>query len=301
MYLDFDDHPDIPRVPSVISRREAVLLSLVAHLLVIILILLFPKFSPFASRAVVPIARPDQVVRFVQMTPLDDRTAPPKRPAEQSDKDRSSQTREVAPKPENAAPVSHGTNPEKIESTPAERMAGAESPTMAPPSPSPAPSTSVPSSVLSKVALDPVLLSSAPSPGGKLGDSLRNLQRYLRDQNFDNENGGQTQRNADIQFDSKGVDFGPWILRFKAQVERNWFVPESAMLQKGHVVIQFYVLRNGTIVDLHVVEPSGVVAFNSSALTALKLSNPTMTLPAEYPADRVLFTVTFHYNEGIRD
>ena len=28
-----------------------------------------------------------------------------------------------------------------------------------------------------------------------------------------------------IQFDTKGVEFGPWIRRFVAQVKRNWFVP----------------------------------------------------------------------------
>jgi hypothetical protein len=30
---------------------------------------------------------------------------------------------------------------------------------------------------------------------------------------------------------------------------------------------------------------------------ALVTSNPTYPLPAEYPADRAFFTVTFYYNE----
>jgi hypothetical protein len=49
---------------------------------------------------------------------------------------------------------------------------------------------------------------------------------------------------------------------------------------------------------LQVVAPSSVEAFTTAAFNALRLSNPTLPLPAEYPADRAFFTVTFHYNEG---
>ncbi len=95
-----------------------------------------------------------------------------------------------------------------------------------------------------------------------------------------------------------GVDFGPWLRRFKNQVERNWLVPEAAMSYKGRVVLQFYVLRNGTITGLRVVQPAGIPALTTAAINALKMSNPTTVLPPEYPADRVYFTVTFHYNEN---
>jgi TonB family protein len=82
------------------------------------------------------------------------------------------------------------------------------------------------------------------------------------------------------------------------QVKSNWNVPES--FQKGHVVIQFNVLRNGTLTDIRVIEASDVPGFNSAALNALRLTSPTLDLPKEYPLDKVLFTVTFHYNEGVK-
>jgi TonB family protein len=137
-------------------------------------------------------------------------------------------------------------------------------------------------------------------PPGSLGDAFQNLEQYLTDENYENSRGGQTEQSADIQFDSKGIDFGPWLRRFKNQVERNWIVPPAAMSLKGRVVIQFYVLGNGTIVGLQVLSPGPVPALTSSALNALKLSNPTAALPREFPDDRVLFTVTFHYNEFFR-
>ena len=134
---------------------------------------------------------------------------------------------------------------------------------------------------------------------GNLGQSLRNLQQYVRDQGYDNQRGGDADQSADIQFDSMGVDFGPWLRRFKAQVEKNWLIPQAAMSLRGRVVIQFYVLRNGTITDIKVVQESGIPSFNTSAFNSLKLSNPTQPLPPEYPDDRAFFTVTFHYNEPV--
>ena len=101
-----------------------------------------------------------------------------------------------------------------------------------------------------------------------------------------------------IQFDTKGVEFGPWVRRFIAQVKRNWFVPYAAMSLRGRVVITFNVHRNGALTDVTVVQPSPVESFNLAARNALLSSNPTAALPPEYPDDKAFFTVTFYYNES---
>jgi TonB family protein len=132
---------------------------------------------------------------------------------------------------------------------------------------------------------------------GALGEALRNLQRYVQRESFDNPQGGATQPGATIQFDTKGVEFGPWIRRFVAQVKRNWFIPYAAMSMRGHVVLQFNIHKDGRITDVAVVGPSNIEAFNNAAMNAIITSNPTEPLPPEYPADRAFFTVTFYYNE----
>ena len=145
----------------------------------------------------------------------------------------------------------------------------------------------------------PVILppTAAPgTPGEGLANSLRNLQRTLRNENFSNENGGQTQQDAQISFDSKGVDFGWWLRRFVTQVKSNWFIPQAAMVLQGRVVITLNIHRNGTITDVTVIQPSGIQSLDNAAVNALKSSNPTVALPAEYPENKVLFTVTFLYN-----
>ena len=119
----------------------------------------------------------------------------------------------------------------------------------------------------------------------------------MQRESFNNPSGGAGQYGPWIQFDTKGVEFGPWIRRFKAQIERNWLIPKAQMTEHGHTVITFNVHRDGTISDLAVRAPSAVQGFNHAAVNALLWSNPTYPLPEEYPSDRAFFTVTFFYNE----
>jgi TonB family protein len=283
MYLDLqNNHPEEPRVPRAISVREGVLLSLVAHLVAVLVWVLMPKHAP-----VPVVVEPVDPVKFVQLTPLAPQPTP------------QAMTRERAPQPENTAPLVRGTTPEKVLGAPEVKPAGPPTPDPTPAVQPPAPPTTTASATTPPDTLTPPEPPPAPKGGGGLRESLQNLSKYLRAESFDNPKGGQSNYGSDIKFDDKGVDFGPWLARFKAQIERNWRPPDA--LLKGHVVFQFWVLKNGTIIGVQMVEPSTIESYNVSAMAALKLSNPTMKLPEEYPTDRVLFTVTFHYNEGVHD
>ncbi|NTU77544.1 MAG: hypothetical protein HGA90_07020 [Alphaproteobacteria bacterium] len=57
------------------------------------------------------------------------------------------------------------------------------------------------------------------------------------------------------QFDSKGVEFGPWLRRFIAQIKRNWMFPLAVASMSGHVAITFYVDKEGRLTEVTVVEP----------------------------------------------
>jgi TonB family protein len=316
MYFDFEDyHPDITPVGSAISWREGVLLSIIAHLVGIILLLAAPRYFPdwFKTpehRAVPLIAQEQQdKTRFVFVQPRVERPVPrPPDRAESSDRDRMARARERAPQPSNPLPFARGNSPERVEELPREVARGRgpdPDPAAGRPAENTPPEPQTPKvddaqSTLQLPSARPQTQSGATgrsaTSGGSLGDALRNLQRYVQNESFDNQGGGG-QFGPEIQFDTKGVEFGPWIRRFIAQVKRNWFIPYAAMSMKGHVVIQFNVHKNGTITDLAVVGPSGVEAFNSAAFGALSASNPTQPLPPEYPTDRAFFTVTFFYNE----
>ena len=134
-------------------------------------------------------------------------------------------------------------------------------------------------------------------PGGSLGQALRNLEKYVQNEAFNNPNGGNSPFGPYIQFDTKGVEFGPWIRRFVAQIKRNWLIPEAAMVMKGHVVVTFNVHKDGHITDIAIKQPSGIDAFDRAAANSLQWSNPTTPLPPEYPSPTAFFTVTYYYNE----
>lgn len=133
---------------------------------------------------------------------------------------------------------------------------------------------------------------------GLLGRAMRNLDRYASRQTFNNQRGSASRFAPQIQFDSKGADFGPWIRRFVAQVYRNWFMPYAIMSMHGNVVLTFHVHRDGSITDLSILRPSRVRAFTNSAFNAISTSNPTYPLPDDYPDDSCFFTVTFYFNES---
>jgi TonB family protein len=137
-----------------------------------------------------------------------------------------------------------------------------------------------------------------PTPG-VLSEAIRNVQKYAQKESFANLQGGGVPEIApSIQFDTKGVEFGPWLRRFVAQIRRNWFIPYAAMTMRGHVVVTFFVHKDGRITEVSVLKPSAVDAFTLSARNAIVASNPTVPLPPEYPDDRAFFTVTFYFNEN---
>ena len=125
MYFEIDDYrPDITPVGRAISWREGILLSIIFHLLVVILILVFPKLFPFdakAAQARAALLRPQQPddTRFVFIQPRNDIAAPKPPPrAPDSDKDRVARAPERAPNPTNPLPFSRGNTPERVEAPP---------------------------------------------------------------------------------------------------------------------------------------------------------------------------------------
>ena len=70
------------------------------------------------------------------------------------------------------------------------------------------------------------------------------------------------------------------------------------MIERGHVVLQFTIHRDGRITDLRIVQPSHNSSFNRAAYNAISSSNPLEPLPPDYPDPEISpFTVTFFYNE----
>ena len=311
IHFDFDDrYLDEPIVGSAISKREGVLISTGFHLIVFAFILFGPELTFFEPDTAQIEARQQELLRqqrereraarrFVFVQPRVDFEAkrPPPR-SELSDINRQARAFERAENPTNRLPFSHGNSAERVESLPEEHARGpqTETPLNTEP-PKPEPQEEIAQSLPPANAGLRQNAETSRTASGSLGGALRNLERYVQNQTFNNPQGGANDPGSSIQFDTKGIEFGPWIRRFVAQVRRNWFIPQAAMNFHGRVVIQFNIHKDGRITDVDVVAPSPIAAFNRAAYNAIVGSNPTEPLPPEYPDPMAFFTVTFFYNE----
>jgi outer membrane biosynthesis protein TonB len=318
MYFDFyDDRPDYLSHNRDIERLEGVLHLIVAvsvsfffdivALILLVVVASMPQTDAAKRAALAAAARSPEPTRFVFMSPRMNRptkTAPPR--AEASDMNRMAMAPERSQNPTNPLPYSRGNTFERVDelaAARAQRMARHEAPPSAePPAVTPGQNGQNGSNGglrLNGPASNTARPSGTGTPGmpGPLAAAIRNPSRYGGDV-FDNPGGQGGQPGANIEFDSKGVDFGPWLRRFIAQVKRNWFIPEAAWAFKGHVVITFIVNRDGSLTELAVPGPSDITAFNNAAYGALVRSNPTQALPPEYPDDHCAFRVTFYYGEA---
>lgn len=310
IHFDLEDrYADENVVGSAISRREGVIFSIVGHSLILALLVFAPTWALFQPSpeelqqqeeelAQQQQQERDRMMVFVQPRVDNPATQAPEM-SELSDLDRRAQAPEVSPRPDNPLPFMRGNSAERNEAAEAERARGPESPE--PPQPEP-PQPEATDARLLPPASEGIVMPREqrpprPQAGGQLGEALRNLQRYVQNETFDNPQGGQRDPGATIQFDTKGVEFGPWLRRFVSRVRRNWFIPLSAMTMRGHVVLQFNIWKDGRITDISIVQPAALESFNNAAYNAIVSSSPVDPLPPEYPSEKAFFTVTFYYNE----
>jgi TonB family protein len=308
MYFDFEDRrPDTPILDRPLTRLEQILLTISAYLLIVIGIITYPKL-PFVKAAEAArlkaleqkrelLQAQREPMQFVFAKPKVELQRPPERPKYLSDETHRAQAMERAPVPKNDNPFSRGNTPDKT-------VADASRPQPEQPKVATAPPASNPNALALPTNTQSTIARNDPSknplmenrPPGLLSDAIRNVQKYSQGETLQNVQ-GSGDFGPSIQFDTKGVDFGPWMRRFIAQIRRNWFVPYAAMSLRGHVVLSYNVHRDGTISDLQVMQPSTIDAFTKSAFNAIKLSNPTVPFPPEYPDEQGRFIVTFYFNE----
>jgi len=111
---------------------------------------------------------------------------------------------------------------------------------------------------------------------------------------------GRPRSNLELKSDPMGVDFRPYLLQVLAAVRRNWFAvyPEAARLgQKGQVVLQFAIAKQGAVAKVVFSTESGAKALDQAAVAAISASNPLPPLPAEFRGDRIVLQMTFQYNQ----
>lgn len=305
MYINFDEsRPDTPRLDRSLTSLEQVLLTLLGYACLVIVFLIWPHL-PFVKAwqaeqqaRLAELERQQQVpdVQYVFSVPKTEMEKMPLRRPDLSDETHRAESMERPPEPKNTQPFSRGNTTDNM---PAPRPSPA-APTPQPQPGQPAPpnpnALALPEAPIGTIAKNDPSKNPATEKPGLLSDAIKHVDRYAQGETLQNAQGG-ADLGPSIQFDTKGVDFGWWMRRFRAQVYRNWLIPYAAMALHGHVVITFWIHRDGTISDVRILQPSSIDAFTRAAYNAIIASNPTLPLPKEYPDEKGQMTVIFYYNE----
>jgi TonB family protein len=101
-----------------------------------------------------------------------------------------------------------------------------------------------------------------------------------------------------ILTDTMGVDFNPYLNRIFPKVKQLWYnlIPESAENKRGKVVLEFKILKDGSVAGLRVVQSSGDAKLDRPAYGSITGSNPFPPLPVEFNGPHLGLRISYYYN-----
>ena len=330
--IDFT-HVMVSQLKDDLSRsrlREAFWMSVTAHLVVAILLVVAPKYLPGYKKGVALISAADLMrskqVTFLELPPDLEKNVPKPSTNILSDKNRIAQSRHPTidkktlqelrdmrrPGPPGAPSAPAQPNP-AVPAQP-QQMAQAQ------PSPSGGGAPAQTNPQQSQIQL-PQARKSGPNPFQQPLSAGASIQQATReaaaargsagggaggDYGLGTGPHGGIASNLEILSDTQGVDFGPYLSRIVHVVRINWYnlIPEVArppLLKKGKVSIQFAIMPNGSVTGMTLIGPSGDVSLDRAAWGGITASNPFEPLPQQFHGPYLALRFNFYYNPGKND
>jgi TonB family protein len=313
-------HSSIAELAGIEERRSSpfpiergILISLVAHLLLLVLLLFGPTRIPAGSKgdlfaALQPQEKDDTPIPVIFQDALGKAQPNPKR-SPLSDADRRAGGGDPArpksevpfiPPSQGIAGLAPGPKAPRVAGSEVPSRKGAQSEaerrpeTQQPASdqkPSEFPSTSLaqqrsgPREISKLAGLDSAIREAARGTVGGEGGSPQG-----------NPEGGFVD-SGPVSFDTTWYDWGPYAAEMIRRIKLHWDVPELARLGwKGSLTVRYFILADGTVADAKIIRASGIPPFDFAAFQAIIKSSPFRPLPADLNSKREGVTVTFFYN-----
>lgn len=106
---------------------------------------------------------------------------------------------------------------------------------------------------------------------------------------------------VEILTDTMGVDFGPYMTRIVQIVKQNWYsiMPPSVyppIFKQGKLAIEFQILKDGTVTAMARDTSSGDVGLDRAAWGSITMSTPFPPLPKEFPGKVLGLRFYYFYN-----
>jgi len=304
--------------------REAIWISVVLHLLVIISFLVGPKIFPQRENIVL-LSPADQMkdrdMTFLDLPPDLQKNVPPPKTDILSDKNRIATARQPvldrkalekilnAQKPGTPGPSGNKAAPQ----VPPQVAA-----TAPPQQPQQAPVQKTDPNSIAKLEPPPVqkaapgAFRSAMSAGSAIQQAAEAAAASRGTGGGGDFGVGPIKPNSNVQgamdilSDTMGVDFGPYLERVLHDVKFNWYnlIPEVArppLMKKGKVAIEFAIDKHGAVMGMRLLGPSGDVSLDRAAWGGITASNPFPPLPSEFRGEYLALRFRFYYNPDKND
>ena len=317
LLLELDDEATRAR------RRESVFLSVIAHLVAMIVLLVTPMLSK-SVRETLGIEeenpKPREQLTYLALPPDDQVLQTKPKTNVLSDKDRRAQPDLKLPPLPRLTPPEEPKPPEEEEGDKELLTKALPSPPVPPgtdeaqlrglqsgqPSPPPLrledlgsrPKLTLPQGASPGRALEETVREMACNRGGPALSDLDNLGSGRQPRRFEPRGPGAV-GNARILTDTLGVDFDPYLRRVVMDIRLNWYavMPEIARLGKrGQVALIFEIRHDGEVPKLYLVSTSGSEPLDRAALAGISASAPFPPLPAQFSGPFIRIRVTFLYN-----
>ncbi len=257
------------RIP-LAKRRGVVVVSFVLHASLTALLVLWPTFFKeppkkfeFVAVTVVP---PRALGETTPATRTPPAPKPPPKPPEEK-------PAAPAPPKEEPAPAPPAPEPKKEAKPLAPDPKSVKPPEKA--SPPPAPAKEEPK----KPATPPAAAAAAVPPPDSLPAAIPKRQGSP----FGNPLGASTQQ-ATLGVEDPNFTYGYYLDRIVGVISANWTRP-SVGPEIKQSLLYFRIQRDGTIVELRLVESSGSEIFDEAAMRAVQASSPLPPLPKSYAKD----------------
>ena len=316
-------------------RREALWMSVIVHLTIVILIMNSARFlNMFPHRAVI-VMSPDMMkqkdLTYLELPPDEQKLT--KRPDTNniSDKDRVATTKKpqldtkelkkILDAGRRGAPGAAAPSAPPAQQAPPPVTAQNTPPQMQPPEEQgPQQQTPPPQGHVAKLNLPPPGQAPSFNTGMSAGSAIAQAARAAAQNrggygggdgdggNYGLGQGNQAKAvdNLEILSDTMGVDFGPYLQRVLHDVRQNWYnmIPEVArapLMKKGKVSIEFAITKDGRVAGMQYVSSSGDVALDRAAYGGIKASDPFPPLPTEFRGSYLELRFNFFYNPDATD
>ena len=104
---------------------------------------------------------------------------------------------------------------------------------------------------------------------------------------------------GDVSLNTVAWDYAPWLMRFRDRLLQRWYAPSAYLYgilkEGGWGMFEVEISKSGKILRIDKLEEQGHPSLIQAAQSALRTTNPTEPLPADFPEPTLILRIRMIY------